>query len=74
MAVFAIRGPFGRYYHYLRPSGLELVYSRIGSFSMCCKFKSLDDNFVWGLIRVYGPNDDNVRSALFEELVTFMSN
>jgi len=33
----------------------------------------LHDNFVWGPIGVYGLNDDNVRSALFEELGTFMS-
>ena len=26
------------------------------------------------LFGVYGPNDDNVRSALFEEVVAFMSN
>jgi len=56
------------------PHVLELVESRIGSFSVCYKFKSLHDNFVWGLIGVYGHNNDNVRSALFEELVTFMSN
>jgi len=50
------------------------VDSRIKSFSVYYKFKSLLDNFVWGLIGVYDPNDDNVKSALFEELVTFMSN
>ena len=56
------------------PDVLELVDLRIASFSVCYKFKSLLGNFVWGLIGVDGPNDDNVRSALFEELVTFMSN
>ena len=48
--------------------------SRIGSFFVCYMFKSLHDNFVLGLIGLYGSNDDNVRSALFEEPVTFMSN
>ena len=43
---------------------LELVDSRVGYFSACCIFKSLHDSFVWGLIGVYGPNDDRVRSAL----------
>jgi len=28
------------------PQTLELMYKRIGSFSVCCKFKSLQDNFV----------------------------
>jgi len=55
------------------PLILKLVDSRIGSFSVCCKFKSLEDNFEWGLIGVYGPNDDHLRCALFEELVSFMS-
>jgi len=55
------------------PQILELVDSGIGSFSICCKFKSLEDNFEWGLIGVYGPNDDHLRCALFEELLLFMS-
>ena len=41
------------------PQTLKLRDSRTRSFSMCCKFKSLQDNFVWGLIGVDGPNDDN---------------
>jgi len=55
------------------PQILELVDSCIGSFSVCCKFKSLEDNFEWGLIGVYGPNDDHLRCALFEKLLLFMS-
>ena len=55
------------------PEVLELGDSRIGSFSVCCKFRSLEDNFEWGLIGVYGPNDDYMRRALFEELSFFMS-
>jgi len=55
------------------PQILELLDSCIRSFSLCCKFKLLEDNFEWGLIGVYGPNDDHLRCALFEELVSFMS-
>jgi len=55
------------------PQILEFVDCCIGSFSACCKFKSLEDNFEWGLIGVYGPNDDHLRCALFEELLLFMS-
>ena len=54
------------------PQVLELVDSRVGCFSMCCIFKSLHDSFVWGLIGVYGPNDDRVRGSLFEEPRTFI--
>jgi len=63
VVVFA-SGPFGRYYHYLGQV-LAIVDFRILSFSMCCNFKSLLDNFVWGLMGVYGLNDDIVRSALW---------
>jgi len=55
------------------PQVLEIEDSRIGCFSMCCKFKSMHDSSIWGLIRVYGPNDDRARGALFEELRTFTS-
>ena len=50
------------------PQVWDLADSHIGSFSVCCKFKSLDDNFEWGQIGVNGPNDDYLRHALFEEL------
>ena len=43
------------------PQVLEIEDSCIGSFSVCCKFKSMHDSFVWGLIGVYGPNDDRAR-------------
>jgi len=55
------------------PLILELLDSRIRSFSVCCKFKSLEDDFEWGLIGVYGPNDDHLQCALFEEPVSFIS-
>jgi len=55
------------------PQVWELDDSRIGSFSVCSRFKSLESNFEWGLIEVYGPNDDYMRRALFEELSFFMS-
>ena len=32
------------------PQVLELVDSHIGTFSVCCKLKSLSDNFIWGPI------------------------
>jgi len=38
VAIFTFSGAFGRYYHYLGPSDF-------GAF-VCCKFKSLPDNFV----------------------------
>jgi len=51
---------------------LEVAYSCIRSFSVCYKFESLEHNFEWGLIGIYGPNDDHFQCALFE-LLLFMS-
>jgi len=33
----------------------------------------LEDSFEWGLIGVYGPNDDHMRCVLFKELSFIMS-
>ena len=52
---------------------LELIDSKVGTYAICGKFKSLNDDFAWGRIGVYGPNDDNLRFALFDELKFFMS-
>jgi len=52
---------------------LELIDPKVGTYAICSKFKSLKDDFVWGLISVYRPNDDNLRFALFDELKFFVS-
>jgi len=45
----------------------------VGVYSICCILRSLQDNFVWGLIGIYGPNDDALRVNLWEELELFLS-
>jgi len=52
---------------------LELIDSKVGTYAICGEFKSLNDDFVWGLICVYGPNGDNLRFASFDEVKLFMS-
>ena len=52
---------------------LGLVGSKIRTYVVCCKLKFLKDNFVWGVIGVYGPNDDILKFVLFDELKHFMS-
>ena len=54
------------------PKVLELVDSRI--FLCATSSNRCFDSYVWGLIEVYSSNEGNVKSDLFEELVTFMSN
>ena len=52
---------------------LELVDSKVGTYAVCIKFKSLKGDFAWGLIGVYGLNNDNLRYAFFDELKLFLS-
>jgi len=33
----------------------------------------VQDNFVWGLIGIYVPNDDTLQGGLWEELENFLS-
>jgi len=33
----------------------------------------MHDNFIWGLIGIYGPNDESLRDDLWDELISFMS-
>ena len=34
---------------------LELVETEIGHFSVNCRFKNVEDGFLWAFTRVYGP-------------------
>jgi len=52
---------------------VELVDSRVRVYSVCCILRSIEDNFIWGLIGIYGPNDDALRVDLWEELPSFLS-
>ena len=39
----------------------------VGSFSVSCKFKSVEDQFIWAFAGVYGPNSVGGRRLLWEE-------
>ena len=45
----------------------------VGCFIIVCSFQSVSDNFEWAFAGVYGPNDDNDRQLLWDELVSIMS-
>ena len=53
-------------------SSWSLLTLALGRFLFVVSFKSLEDNFEWRLIRVYGPNDNYRQLAFFEDL-SFMS-
>ena len=45
----------------------------VGSFSVSCKFKSVEDQFIWAFAGVYGPNSVGGRRLLWEELFGLIS-
>ena len=45
----------------------------VGSFSVSCKFKSVEDQFIWAFIGVCGPNSVGGRRLLWEELFGLIS-
>ena len=48
---------------------LEKLEVLMGLFSVLIQWKGVVDGFIWACSRVYGPNDNNLRGALRDELV-----
>ena len=48
---------------------LEKVEVLVGSFSVSVQWKGVEDGFIWACSGVYGPNDNNLRDDLWDELV-----
>jgi exonuclease III len=44
----------------------------VGCFTVACSFRSICDDFTWAFAGVYGPNRDNDRLMLWEELSSLM--
>lgn len=42
---------------------VECIEEVMDTFSICCKFKSIMDRFVWAFSGVYGPNVDSKRHS-----------
>ena len=47
---------------------MEKMDEAVGQFSVSCKFKNVEDQFGWAFTGIYGPNVDQHRAALWEEL------
>jgi exonuclease III len=52
---------------------VEKVDEAAGYYSLSCKFKNVLDQFEWIFTGVYGPNLDNDRDMLWEELAGLLS-
>jgi hypothetical protein len=51
---------------------VEKVEAWEGSYSIACSFRSVSDDFKWAFAGVYGPNVDNDRLVLWNELSGLM--
>ena len=49
---------------------LELLDKEMGSFSFSCKYRNVENSFVWVFSSVYGPLTRDGKSLLWEELST----
>ena len=47
---------------------LELLEMERGEYSILCRFKNCDNNFIWVFFGVYGPISKLEREALWSEL------
>jgi exonuclease III len=52
---------------------VEKIDECMGSYTVACMFQNVEDQFVWALGGVYGPNLDVERRILWEELAGVMS-
>ncbi|KAG6663989.1 hypothetical protein CIPAW_02G060000 [Carya illinoinensis] len=52
---------------------VDLVEESVDEFVVACSFKSLEDGFMWGFAGVYGPNNDNSRKLLWDEIAGLCS-
>ena len=66
----SLESVWGFQYHPLsyRAFGLSKLDCYIGTFSVSCQWKSVDDNFIWTGSGVYGPNLRGARGSFWDEL------
>ena len=52
---------------------MDLVEAEIGSFSITCLFKNVEDEFMWAFTGVYGPLERRNQEIFWEELGSLKS-
>jgi hypothetical protein len=52
---------------------VEKIEDCVGRYVVACLFRSVTENWEWAFAGVYGPNDDGVRSMLWDELGGLMN-
>lgn len=52
---------------------VEKMEECVQRFSITCSSRSICDDFEWAFVGVYGPNNNNDRKVLWDELIGIMS-
>jgi hypothetical protein len=52
---------------------VEKIKECVGRFVVACVFRSVTEICEWAFVEVYGPNDNGVRSILWDELGGLMN-
>ena len=48
---------------------LEKLEVIVGQFSVSVQWQGMGDGFIWACSGVYGPNDNNLRGQMWDELI-----
>ena len=48
---------------------LEKLEVMVGQFSVSIWWQGIGDGFIWACSKVYGPNDNNLRGQMWDELI-----
>ena len=48
---------------------LENMEAMVGTYSILVKWQGVMNGFIWACLGVYGPNDNNERGRMWDELV-----
>ena len=48
---------------------LEKMEAIVGTFLVSVKWQRVVDGFIWACSRVYGPNENNERGHMWDELI-----
>ena len=48
---------------------LEQLEVMVGYFSVSVRWQGVGDGFIWACFGVYGPNDNNLRGQMWDELI-----
>ena len=68
MCAIKVEGVFGGILNFWDTWVIQLLEKEEGQYTLSCRFKSLEEDFIWVFTGVYGPTMYGRREDLWEEL------